>query len=636
MASPNDGSSPLGSALPCLLAAVELGTRATDAGHPDGACALYTCAARLARRMTGLGEVVDFRLDRALNEAESLADPSVRAAALRDAFESLLPDVVPAPVPDDPLAAAQRFIELAISIGAPAYNLGDHQGCYDVYFCTARMILTNQTGTSASLARLLDAIAECVELDDPDKQAWAMRHGFDAVLEMAAPSGSPLEADEDRLLLTMAIRIGASAFNLGDTRGCYEVYACTARLLVHSDNVADEVKARLRKALEEASVVPDGSKQAWTLRHAFDAILTGESTETPVAKPKPSNPSLELILSGNAPEGMSVDGLLRFQKEEGLVALPAGLTARRLSLRECVNLRELPKGLRVRSLEIFDCPQITSLPSGLHCHELIAENSNLAACPEDLRVDYRLDLSGSAQVTSLPADLKVGALELRGCTALTGLPEGLDVCFLDLTGCVRLTRWPRNLRLSIGRLNLSGCRLIRELPAGLTEVAQLNISDCPLIRELPANLEVRSWIDVGGSGLTALPPKLADTPIRWRGVFVNERIAFRPETLRIDEILAEANAEVRRVMIERVGFDWFVHHAKAEELDRDRDPGGERRLLRIPLENDEPIVCVSVLCPSTGRQYILRVPPTMTTCKSAVAWTAGFEDPSDYRPRIET
>jgi hypothetical protein len=47
-------------------------------------------------------------------------------------------------------------------------------------------------------------------------------------------------------------------------------------------------------------------------------------------------------------------------------------------------------------------------------------------------------------------------------------------------------------------------------------------------------------------------------------------------------------------------------------------------------------VCVSVLCPSTGRQYIIRVPPEMTSCHQAVAWVAGFDDPALYRPLAET
>lgn len=65
-------------------------------------------------------------------------------------------------------------------------------------------------------------------------------------------------------------------------------------------------------------------------------------------------------------------------------------------------------------------------------------------------------------------------------------------------------------------------------------------------------------------------------------------------------------------------------------------PGGERRLLRVPMENDEDLVCVSVQCPSTGRRYLIRVPPNTRTCHQAAAWIAGFDDPRKYNPIIET
>ena len=61
-----------------------------------------------------------------------------------------------------------------------------------------------------------------------------------------------------------------------------------------------------------------------------------------------------------------------------------------------------------------------------------------------------------------------------------------------------------------------------------------------------------------------------------------------------------------------------------------------RQLLRLKLEGDEDLVCVAVICPSTGRRYLLRVPPTMRTCRQSVAWTAGFSDPKLYKPRVET
>jgi hypothetical protein len=45
---------------------------------------------------------------------------------------------------------------------------------------------------------------------------------------------------------------------------------------------------------------------------------------------------------------------------------------------------------------------------------------------------------------------------------------------------------------------------------------------------------------------------------------------------------------------------------------------------------------MSCHCPSTGRQYIIRVPPTTPTCRHAAAWIAGFDNPDDYQPLIET
>jgi hypothetical protein len=147
---------------------------------------------------------------------------------------------------------------------------------------------------------------------------------------------------------------------------------------------------------------------------------------------------------------------------------------------------------------------------------------------------------------------------------------------------------------------------------------------------------VREWVDVANTPLSHLPESLRGTALRWRGVVIDERIAFHPEQLRVEEILRERNAERRRVMLERFGTERFMQAAEACVLDRDTDAGGKRELLSVALPNDEPIVCISVRCPSTGRHYLLRVPPGMQTCRQAVAWTAGFDNPDTYQPREET
>jgi hypothetical protein len=304
--------------------------------------------------------------------------------------------------------------------------------------------------------------------------------------------------------------------------------------------------------------------------------------------------------------------------------------------RELILAGAAPEGLHVRGrLDLTGTGEV-ELPRGLRCYHLDLRGSGVRALPAGLEVEYKLDLQDCRNLEELPEGLTVGSLVLRGCTALRALPEGLDVCFLDLQGCTRLEGWPLRAQVRIGRLNASGCTRLASLPVGLRRLAQLDVSNCPNLRELPEGLEVSSWLDVGGSGVTRLPASLAGVRLRWRGVPVDERVTFWPETITVAEILGERNVELRRVLLERFGFERFMPAAGAAVVDRDHDAGGERQLLRLTLAGDEDLVCVAVACPSTGRRYLLRVPPTMRTCRQAVAWTAGFDDPDLYAPLVET
>lgn len=322
----------------------------------------------------------------------------------------------------------------------------------------------------------------------------------------------------------------------------------------------------------------------------------------------------DLIRRGHAPASLHVRGHLDLSGQP-IEALPAGLTVEVLTLSGCTRLRTLPPGLQVRRLHLNGCTGLEALPAGLRCYELEMQDTPITHLPADLRVEYRLDLTNCAALTTLPTGLKVGVLILRDCTALTALPEGLTVYFLDIAGCVDLRTWPASAAVQIGCLNIRGCRSLTALPAGLANLA---------------------WIDLADSGVAALPAALQDVRLRWRGVPVDRRVVFHPETITAHEVLEELNAEKRRVLLERMGYDAFIAGSHAEVLDRDTDPGGPRQLLRVALPDDEPLVCVAVRCPSTARQYVIRVPPTTRTCHQAAAWIAGFDNPNDYRPVMET
>jgi hypothetical protein len=293
-----------------------------------------------------------------------------------------------------------------------------------------------------------------------------------------------------------------------------------------------------------------------------------------------------------------------------------------------------PEGRRLRVVDLTK-ENITSLPPGIRCHTLRSSQS-LKELPDDLTVEFKLDLSGCRELRKLPRGLRVPVLVLRGCAQLEALPEDMEVDYLDIQDCTALVEWPESARVSIGSVNARNCPMLRSIPASLGPLTTLDLAGCRKIEAIPAGVRVRSWIDIANTQITSLPEELSHIGLRWRGVAVSAQVAFFAETLAADQILGESNAEVRRVMIERVGFERLLQRVKAEVVHEDRDAGGQRQLLRVRLKDDEDLVCVSVRCPSTGRHYIIRVPPGMRTCHQAVAWTAGFDNADDYRPIAET
>lgn len=276
------------------------------------------------------------------------------------------------------------------------------------------------------------------------------------------------------------------------------------------------------------------------------------------------------------------------------------------------------------------------LPPGLHCYDLDASDSRLEGLPKDIRVDSRLVLDNCTALKSLPRGLSAGSISLRNCPSLQALPEDLGTWFLDMTACTNFETWPSKGTINHGSLILRGCVNVRTLPTWIGRLSHLDLAGCTQISEIPDGISVSSWVDIGGTRITKLPPSLEGAALKWRGVRIDERIAFHPEQLSAAETLAEKNAERRRVMIERMGYARFAKEAGAKVLDEDKDAGGKRQLLFIDLRQDEPLVGLWCRCPSTGRQYFLRVPPKMKKCHDAAAWIAGFDNPRLYRPQIET
>jgi Domain of unknown function (DUF6745) len=380
------------------------------------------------------------------------------------------------------------------------------------------------------------------------------------------------------------------------------------------------------------------------------------------------------------PNDIQVEKALALKRCAAFRGLPSGLKVASLYIEDCPNLAELPADLQVTdhlslpsanvtsvspalrltsTLDVSECTALERLPDGLRLIALNARGcSRLTALPDDLRVTQTLDLSGCVNLETLPEGLHVHTLNLTNCMSLRALPDDLRVTDLTISGCTALTNWPSSglpkLRRLVMRdcpaltgwptsgpatlrsLDLRGNTWIRELPPWLRTVDELNAAGRRTLEQLPEKLRVASWVDLADTALRALPPSARGFRLRWRGVAIDARSACHPEAVNGKEILKERNAEVRRVMLERVGYEQFLRQVEAETLDEDEDAGGPRRLLRVAVGQDEPLVCLAVHDPSTGRQYLLRTPPAMRTCHQAAAWIAGFDNPDDYHPLAET
>ena len=123
------------------------------------------------------------------------------------------------------------------------------------------------------------------------------------------------------------------------------------------------------------------------------------------------------------------------------------------------------------------------------------------------------------------------------------------------------------------------------------------------------------------------------------GVRVPAEIIEHPEAITVDRILTDPNTEVRRVMIDLRGWDWFTAAAGLRLVDTADDPGnpGETiTLWDLPEQvYDEPVRVVLVTNASperdgTRRRYGLTVPADCDSAEGAVAWTFGI-DADDYR-----
>ncbi|WP_445315026.1 DUF6745 domain-containing protein [Microcoleus vaginatus] len=102
--------------------------------------------------------------------------------------------------------------------------------------------------------------------------------------------------------------------------------------------------------------------------------------------------------------------------------------------------------------------------------------------------------------------------------------------------------------------------------------------------------------------------------------------AIHPENWQAEWILSETNAELRRVLIQGIGYDRICQQLQAVKL----DAWQEYTLLKIDNADVEPIYLLKMTCPSTGFIHVLRVPPDVRSAKEAIRWVNWDIDPEEF------
>ena len=129
----------------------------------------------------------------------------------------------------------------------------------------------------------------------------------------------------------------------------------------------------------------------------------------------------------------------------------------------------------------------------------------------------------------------------------------------------------------------------------------------------------------------AVPPTIGDMD-KLR-VYVNRVLLppkyqkCHPSIWQTKWLLSETNVEVRRLLIQVIGYEIIVNELQAKELDVLQ----EYRLLRIDADVDvEPIFLLKMTCPSTGYIHVIRVPPDVESAREAIKWVNWGIDPDDF------
>ena len=114
----------------------------------------------------------------------------------------------------------------------------------------------------------------------------------------------------------------------------------------------------------------------------------------------------------------------------------------------------------------------------------------------------------------------------------------------------------------------------------------------------------------------------------YHGVKLPEKYGvMNPNQWQAKWLSKEDNAELRRVLMQGIGYGRICQELEAEELDT------WQKYILLKIDNNvdiEPIYLLKMTCPSTGFIHALRVPPDVKSAREAIRWVNWGIDPEEF------
>jgi len=225
------------------------------------------------------------------------------------------------------------------------------------------------------------------------------------------------------------------------------------------------------------------------------------------------------------------------------------------------------------------------------------------------------------------------------------LKQQLNANFLDYRNYSKSIFTPKYLveALAVAEFCVSGLGVVLKPEAQkLFECLNQLLAECGWIFPLddicivcsrPCQLRLDSEYRLHAEGEPALEFPDGYKIYSYHGVTLPEKYGqIHPNLWQAQWLLAEKNAELRRVSIQGIGYARICSELQATELNCWK----EYTLLKIDADIDgfdpddfeddedapkkEDIYLLKMTCPSTGHIHVLRVPPDVTSAKEAIRW----------------